>query len=139
MTWYDPQVSGWEAFSAADIVFAASAVMALLSWLAGAVERTNPTAVAALSLTLLVVLPATVIIVWRTIDPPGDGSAERALGAWLGLAGVLGVAAGTVRAMRDEGPARRTPEGERRAAAEALEHAELLPLPGEGRHERMGP
>lgn len=131
LTWYDPGVSGWEAFSVADVIFALTGLLALLGWVATAARRTNPTSVAVSSLTLLVVLIATVIVLFRTLDPPGDGSVERALGSWLGLAGVLGVLGGTLLAMRDEGRARRDPERERRAAAEALERAELLPLPDE--------
>jgi len=136
LTWYDPGVSGWEAYSVTDVVFALAALLALASWAAGAGDRTHPTAVAPLSLTLPVALVATVLVLYRTLNPPGDGEVERALGAWLGLAAVLGVLGGTFRALRDEGPARRSPETERRAAAEALANAELLPLPGERRPER---
>ena len=132
MTWYEPGVSGWEAFSVADVIFAIAAVLALASWVALARSRSNPTAVAWQSLSLLAALVATAVVLYRTLSPPGDGEVERALGSWLGLAGVLGVLAGTVAAMRDEGRARRTPEAERRAAAEALERAELLELPGDG-------
>ena len=135
LTWYDPGVSGWEAFSITDILLALTAVLALAGWATGAGDRTHPTGVAVLSLTMLASFFAVLVVLYRTLDPPGDGSAERALGAWLGLAGVLGVAGGTLRAMRDEGPARRSPETERAAAADALARAELLPLPGEGRPE----
>lgn len=138
LTWYDPGVSGWEAFAVLDIVLALTAVLGLAGWAAGAGDRTHPTGVAVLSLTLIVSFFAGLLVLYRTLDPPGDGGVERALGSWLGLAGALGVMGGTVRAMRDEGPARRSPEAERAAAAQALARAELLPLPGERRPERSG-
>lgn len=130
-TWYEPGVSGWEAFSVADVIFALTALVALVAWAANAGNRTHATAVAWLSINMILSLIALVVALYRLVDPPGDGSVERALGAWAGTAGVLGVAAGNLLAMRDEGPARRSPERERRAAAEALERAELLPLPGD--------
>lgn len=131
LTWYEPGVSGWEAFAVADIVFAILALLSFAAFAATAGDRTNPSGVAVLSITLLVSVVAVVVVLYRTVNPPGGDSVDRALGAWLGLAGVLGVAAGTFRAMRDEGPARRSPEAERRAAAEALQRAELIPLPGD--------
>lgn len=134
LTWYDPGVSGWEAYSVTDVILALAALLAIASWAAGAGDRTHPTAVAPLSLALPVALVAAVLVLYRTVDPPGG--LDRALGAWLGLAAVVGILAGTFRAMRDEGPARRSPEAERRAAAAALANAELLPLPGERRPER---
>ena len=130
LTWYDPGVSGWEAFSVADILFALTGLLAVAGLVVESADRTHATSIALLSITLLVAFVASLAAIYRTLDPPGDGL-ERALGAWLGLAGCLGVLVGIFRAMRDEGPERRSPERERRAAAEALQHAELIPLPGD--------
>lgn len=136
LTWYRPGVSAWEAFSVADLLFAVTGLLGAAGWITAAADRTNATSVALQSLTLLVAGIAAVVALYRLIDPPGDGALERAAGAWLGSAAVAGVLGGTVLAMRDEGPARRDPETERRAEAEALRRAELIPLPGDGEREQ---
>jgi drug/metabolite transporter (DMT)-like permease len=132
LNWYSG-ASGWEAFSIADIVFALAALMALAASVAAAARRTHASSIAMRSLSMLVCLPALLLILYRTIDPPGSGGVDRELGAWLGLVGMLGCVGGVFRAMRDEGPPRRDPETEARAAAAALEHTELLSLSGSGR------
>jgi hypothetical protein len=73
-----------------------------------------------------------VLILYRLASPAPEADVSLAVGAWLGLAAVLGLVGGLWKGARDEGPARRGGERERQAAAAARESTELLALPPDG-------
>jgi hypothetical protein len=79
-----------------------------------------------------------VLTVFRLLSPAPDVDVSLAVGAWLGLAGAVAALVGVLRGMRDEGPARRSPEAERAAAAAALGRAELLSLQPGPKSEQTG-
>jgi hypothetical protein len=139
LSWYEPDVSGWEAFESLDLILAGVAIAAgvlaagqLGARIAeGADSRTLPllgaVAVAAVGVTLLQ-------------EPPAAQGADKATGAWLALAAsVLVLAGGALSAARisvtvtvaGRGAQRRVPavdkrhvdEGER---TETLDVDELL-------------
>jgi uncharacterized membrane protein len=132
LPWYS--VSGvdanaWEAFAVTDVILLLAALLAIAGPLATAGDRTFPMSIAVLALGSILGIVASVAALTRLLNPPGPGEVEREIGAWLGLAGAFLCAAGCWRGMKDEGPARRNPELERRAAAAARERAEHLQLP----------
>ena len=94
--------TGFEAFAALDVyllVIAAAGVGLLVAEL---VQRTPAIAVAWAAISATLGLVATVLVVWRTVDPPVGGDAEP-LFALLGLLAAAGVGIGCLLSMRDEG------------------------------------
>jgi hypothetical protein len=94
--------SGFEAFSALDVFLAlvAASGMGLL-----VAEVTQPTAavpVAWSAIAALLALLALALVLWRTLDPPIDGT--EPVFALLGLLATAGIAAGCLVSMRDERP-----------------------------------
>lgn len=135
LPWYSvggEDLSAWQSMAVNDVILAIAAVLAIFAALFVGSRRGTSFSVATTSLVLLPAAIALIVTVWRLLSPAPSGDASIEIGAWLGLVAALGMAVGAWQGAKDEGPARRSPETERRAAAEALERAELLPLPGEG-------
>lgn len=131
-------MTAWSAMSVDDVLIAFAAVVALTAVVIDAIPRLAGFAVAALSLAVIVSLLVLILTIVRVADPAPGGDASLAAGAWLGLLAALGLVSGLLRAMRDEGPARRNAAATRAVAAAACERAALLPLPGERGSGRSG-
>jgi hypothetical protein len=132
LPWYKAggdELTGWQAFSGADVVLTVSAALALLGAVATAARRTAALSVAAVALGIVPALVAAFIAAWRLLDPAPSGEVERAVGAWLGFAGGLGIAIGAGFGMRDEGPERRSATRAAEAGERARRETELLSLP----------
>ena len=100
----DAHASAWDAFTVLDLLLALGALAAIAVVFVTAAQATPALPLALESLVVLFGLLLLVLVVFRLADPP-DGSFEgidRAVGAWLGLAAVLGIAGGGLGAMRDE-------------------------------------
>lgn len=130
--------SAWQAMAVNDVILTLAAVLAILAALFVGFRRMTSFSVATTSLVLLPAGISLVITIWRLISPAPDGDVSIAIGAWLGLVAALGMMIGAWQGAKDEGPARRNPDAERRAAAEALSDTELLPLPTEGAKSGQG-
>ena len=107
LPWYergDSSVSGWESFSVIDILLAAVAVFALGAVVAAAAQPTTALAISFESLSVIFGLVASVLALVRVLDVPDFGGAGwgTAAGAYLGLAGSVGLASGALVAIRDE-------------------------------------
>jgi hypothetical protein len=87
LDWYDPGISGWEAFETLDLVLALLAVAGM----AGALrpDLLPPWAAAAVPGAALLI-----VFVQLVNDPPAVAGADLASGAWIALAGTLLMAAG---------------------------------------------
>jgi hypothetical protein len=97
--------SGWESLAVLDIVLAliAAAAVALLP-----ITATQRMPAVPLTFNVFVALGgllAVVLVLIRVADLP-EGAGAREWGLWLGLAAALGIAAGSLVAMRDERPQR---------------------------------
>jgi hypothetical protein len=112
-----------------DVILAVAAVLAIIAAFAVGVPRLGSVSVAITSLAILPAVVGLVVTVYRLISPAPEGDVSLEIGAWLGLLASLAIAVGAWTGADDEGPARRSPEAERRAAEAALAHAELLKLP----------
>ena len=135
LPWYSvagEDLSAWDAMAVNDVILAVSAVLAIFAALFVGSKRGTSFSVATTSLVLLPAAVGLIITVWRLVSPAPGGDASIEIGAWVGLVAALGMAVGAWQGAKDEGPVRRNPEAERRAAAEALERAELLTLPERG-------
>jgi hypothetical protein len=110
LPWYSPGLSGWEAFTVLEIVFALIAASAVAVPVVTATQSVPAVPMALDSLVALLGIAATVLVAVRALDLP-DAATGREWALWLGLAGAAGVAAGGLSAMRDERlprPGRRT-------------------------------
>jgi uncharacterized membrane protein len=134
LPWYSLDgidLTGWQSFTVVDVLLAAAALLAIFGFVATAAPRSAALSVAAVALGMVPALLAAVIAIWRLVDPAPDADVSRAIGAWLGCAGAIGVALGAAWGMRDEGPERRRKRTAARAAEAAQRDAELLSLPRE--------
>jgi hypothetical protein len=119
----DAHASAWDAFTVLDVLLAVGALSAIAVVLVTAAHSTPAVPLTMESLIALFALLLLVLVVFRLADPPdvsflestaSPAAHERvedvdlAAGAWLGLAGVLGIFVGGLLAMRDE---RRSPAG----------------------------
>jgi hypothetical protein len=106
LDWYhagSSGVSGWEAFTVIDGILAVVAVIALAAVVLTATQPTPALSISLESLTVPFGLLAAVLALIRVLDqpdlPPGY---DLAAGAFIGLAGAVGVFASALIAMRDE-------------------------------------
>lgn len=88
--------SGWQAFAIVDVVLAVTALFGLFCVAAAATQPTVAVSISSQSVCVLVGLAATVIALVKAL---GD---DVAGGAFLGLAGSLGIFIGSAIAIRDE-------------------------------------
>jgi hypothetical protein len=107
LPWYergDTTVSGWESCTVIDILLAAIAIFALVAVLAAATQPTTAVSISFESLSVLFGLLASVLALIRVLDVPDFGGAgwSTAVGAYVGLAGAVGIFAGALVAIRDE-------------------------------------
>jgi hypothetical protein len=132
LPWYragGAEASAWDAFAVTDALLLVVALLAIAGSLATVADRTYPMSITVLALAAFIGIFGSLAALFRVLDPPGPGEVERAVGAWLGLAAVVGCTVGAWRGMKDEGPARRGDAAGRVAAAAARERAEHLELP----------
>jgi hypothetical protein len=134
LPWYSvggTNLTGWQAMSVDDVLITLAALVTLVAVAVDAMPRFAGVSIAALALASMPAVLGLVLVVFRLADPAPAADASLEIGAWLALAGSLGMAGGLAASMRDQGPARRGAERERAAAAAALARAELLSVPGQ--------
>src|SRR4051812_12911208 len=107
LPWYErgsSHVSGWESFTVIDVLLAAVAIFALTAVVGAATQPTTAVSISFESLCVLFGLVASVLALIRVLDVPDFGAAgwSTAAGAYLGLAGAVGISAGALVAIRDE-------------------------------------
>jgi hypothetical protein len=99
----DTTVNAWESFDFTDLILFLAAAAAI----AFAV-----TALAGLSVELPIALSAIVtgigafaflLVLYRTINPPGEGDVDREIGLYLGLLATAGITIGGYLGMQEEG------------------------------------
>jgi hypothetical protein len=96
-----PATSGFESLAVLDIVLALVAAAAVALLIITAAQRLPAVPLTFNTLVCLLGLLAVVLVVIRTLDLP-DGADAREWGLWLALAGALGIAVGSLTALRDE-------------------------------------
>lgn len=96
--------SAWEALTVGRVPLVAVAVLALALVVLTATARPVAMACSAASITVAVAALTTLYLLYRiAVNEPGpDAGFDIGLGAYLGLAAVLGCAAGAWRALADE-------------------------------------
>jgi hypothetical protein len=104
LPWYGVDgavVSGWDSLRTLRFVLLVCSALGILLLLLEITQRASPVPVALSAVIGLVGIVATLWVALRLLQPPGDG--WRLEFAWLGLAAVIGVAAGGLISGRDEG------------------------------------
>jgi hypothetical protein len=101
LPWYDPSASAWDALGAIDVLLALVAAAGVLLAIVTAAQKVPAVPIALSALVALAGGIGIVLVLFRLADLP-DGAIGRDWAIWLGLAGALGIVAGSVIAMRDE-------------------------------------
>jgi hypothetical protein len=100
-----PEVSedfnAWESFDFIDLVLFVTAVVAIGLGVATAMSQTVNLPVATSAITAGLGILATVLVIYRILDPVGE--ADRKYGLFLGLIAAIGVAVGGWMSMQEEG------------------------------------
>lgn len=107
-------LSAWGAFGFTDYVLLLTALAGIAVALAGTNAKTD-TQITSASLTVPVAFLATVLVLYRLIDPVGK--LDLRFGIFLGLLACLAVTYGAWRAVRNERPSRVTRPARRRPAS----------------------
>ena len=95
--------TGWEAFAVLDLLLAAMALLGLAVPVTALRYRTPAIPVGVALIAAGTGMLVTLLVLYRLLDPPGPNDlVELRGGAWLGLAGVVAIAAGGWVAMADE-------------------------------------
>jgi hypothetical protein len=134
LPWYSADgqdLTAWQAMAVDDVILAVAAVLAIIAAFAVSIRSLSSISVAITSMAIMPAAIGLVVTVYRLISPAPEGDVSLEVGAWLGLAAALAIAVGAWEGATDEGPARRSPEAERRGAAEGMARSELLKLPPE--------
>ena len=95
--------NAWESFGFIDIILFLTAIVAIGMATATAMARTVALPVAASAITTALGFLATVLVIYRIIDPIGSGGVDRKYGLFLGLIAAGAIAYGGWRAMQEEG------------------------------------
>jgi hypothetical protein len=135
LPWYSADGTTWNAWQAMavdDVILAVAAVIAVVAAFLVGFPRLGSLSVAITSLAILPAAVGLVVTIYRLISPAPSVDVSLEYGAWLGLVAATAIAIGAWNGANDEGPARRSPEAEQRAAEEGLARSELLKLPSGG-------
>jgi hypothetical protein len=97
----DTSFNAWQSFDFIDIILLLTSIVAVGLAVATASARTVALPVAASAVTAGLGIIATLLVLYRVIDPPED--AAREYGVFLGLAAAAGVAVGGWLSMQEEG------------------------------------
>ena len=143
LPWYSTDGTTWNAWQAMaldDVILAVTAAIAVVAALVVAFPRLGSLSVAITSLAILPAAIGLILTIYRLISPAPAVDVSLEYGAWLGLFATAAIAIGAWSGAKDEGPARRSREAERRATEEGLARSEVLKLPngGEGKAEPAG-
>jgi hypothetical protein len=99
LPWFEG-TDAWEAFTAIDLLLALVGAIAVALPLISAGNSKPDAPITATALTTLGGIVATLLVLFRLLDPPG--AAPREIGLYLGLLAAVGVAVAAWRAMADE-------------------------------------
>ena len=99
----DASFNAWQAFSFIDLVLLLAVIVSVGFAVLGATMRDVSLPVALSALTAGIGIIATLLVIYRIIDPPGGEGIGREFGVWLGLIACVGITAGGWMAMQEEG------------------------------------
>jgi hypothetical protein len=98
---FDTTATAWQSFDIIDLILLLTVIVSVGLALATAAARTVALPVAASAITAGLGIVATILVLYRIIDPPEEASRE--FGVYLGLIASAGIALGGWLAMQEEG------------------------------------
>lgn len=101
LPWYRPSLTAWQALAVDDVILAVIGAAAVGVYVATTTQRVPAVAIALEATVGLLGFVAVVLVLVRVIWLPAAAD-QRDYGLWLGLAGVIGIAAGGFIGARDE-------------------------------------
>ncbi|MQA73521.1 MAG: hypothetical protein GEU88_04085 [Solirubrobacterales bacterium] len=99
----DTTASAWQSFGFIDIVLFVTIIVAVAFAAATAMSQSVALPVAASAITAGLGILSTLLVLYRLIDPPGEGDIGREFWLYIGLLAAAGIAYGGWRAMQEEG------------------------------------
>ena len=101
LPWFGPSdVTAWEAFALIDLLLLGAAALGLFMAFAAAAYTKPDVPITTEALSVVVGVVATLLVIFRLIDPVNG--ATREVGLYIGLAGALGLLIGAWGAVRSE-------------------------------------
>jgi hypothetical protein len=94
--------SGWESFDFTDLICLLAIIVSVGLAVMTLLETSASLPVAGSAITCGIGAFAFLLVLYRVINPPGDGL-EREIGLWLGLLATAGITAGGYLGMQEEG------------------------------------
>jgi len=104
LPWYssgDENATAWQAFSVTDLVILAASIAGLVVGIVVLFRLSVSYPIAGCAIAAGFGLLAFACILFRLIDPPGNGDIERQVGVWLGLIAAAGVGVGGYLGMQE--------------------------------------
>lgn len=95
----------WGSFALVDLVVAASALAAIAAGPAALFREREGLAVTLATVSANIAVVATLLLIWRSISPPGEGTV-REVGIWVGLGLQTGILICSFAAMGGGAPPR---------------------------------
>jgi hypothetical protein len=99
LPWFG-DADAWQAFDVLDLVLLLAGLTGVAVAVIAAANAKSDAPIASAALIVPVGLLATLLVLYRVLDPVGDSS--RRIGLYLGLAGGAAIAYGCWRSIRDE-------------------------------------
>lgn len=99
----DAGVTGWDAFDFTNLICLLAIIVAVGLAAMTMFGSSASLPVAGSALTCGIGALAFLLVLYRTLDPPGDGGLDRDFGLFLGLLASAGIAAGGYLGMQEEG------------------------------------
>lgn len=97
-------MNAWEAFAVTDVVMAIAIALAVMVAVVDWFRLSVSLPVAGSGMVGLVVLFALLMVVYRTLNPPGGDGVEREPALYAGLALLFGIFGGAVVGMMEDHP-----------------------------------
>lgn len=94
-----PSLSAWEVFSYTDLLLFVTGAVAIASFVLS--SQSNPAAGQAIQAATGLGGLMTLVVLFRMVNPPGDGGLNLKFGVFLGLIAAVGVAYGAFKSMSD--------------------------------------
>jgi hypothetical protein len=99
----DTSANAWEAFDFTDLVMLLAVIVAVGVAAVTLMGASASLPVAGSAITTGIGALAFLLVLYRLINPPGEGDIDREIGIWLGLLATAGITVGGYLGMQEEG------------------------------------
>ena len=99
----DTSANAWEAFDFTDLVMFLAVIVAVGVAAVTLIGASASLPVAGSAITTGIGALAFLLVLYRLINPPGEGDIDREIGIWLGLLATAGITVGGYLGMQEEG------------------------------------